>query len=326
MTVEVVKAGICDTFQDGGRYGYQHLGINPSGCMDRFAMQIANAIVGNDVSEPVLEMFFPSASLLFPEGAVIALSGADFGWTLNGRPVPHNQPIVAAAESIIKSTKTIKGRCGYLAVRGGFQLNRWLDSFSTHLNVGIGGWEGRRLKKGDAIVLQRSRRYEEAKTLPWRANTSSFYRGSPGIRCIRGVEYNWLSKKSQADLARSVFQISTDSNRMAYNLTGPLLTRSIKDELVSAGVTHGTVQVLPSGTLAVLMADHQTTGGYPRVAQVITADLPRLAQRRAKETLRFEFVSLEEAENLWMQVMADMRKLVSGCACKWKENAPHYTD
>src|SRR5688572_19363163 len=154
MSMEVIKAGIADTFQDAGRYGRQHLGINPNGAMDLVAMNVTNALVGNELNEAVLELCFPPSVLHFKKPALIALSGANFNAELNGQPVPINQSIAVPASSELKFTRVEKGVFCYLAIHGGFLLSPWLDSISTNMKAQVGGWKGRSLQKGDAIEFK----------------------------------------------------------------------------------------------------------------------------------------------------------------------------
>src|SRR5688572_13183789 len=167
MSVEVIKAGIADSFQDAGRYGYQHLGINPNGAMDLIAMNVANALVGNELNEAVLELCFPASILLFKKPAFVALSGANFNAEVNGKPIPINQSISVPAGSELKFTKIEKGVFCYLAIHGGFSLSPWLDSSSTNVKAHVGGYSGRSLQKGDTLEFKKSiSNNDEVKVFP----------------------------------------------------------------------------------------------------------------------------------------------------------------
>lgn len=317
MSLEIVKSGLHDSIQDEGRFGYQHLGINPSGAMDRTAMNIANALVGNDLNEAVIELCFPAAQFAFQEAAFISLCGANFNATLNGASVPMHHLIRVPAGAILKFTKKLNGSFCYLAIRGGFQLEDWLGSKSTNTKVKTGGWKGRILQKGDNISL-RNRIHEEVdvKVYPWRAKLSDFYNDQKRIRVSQGNEFEWLGKSSQRDLTKEIFAISTQSDRMGYCLQGKELKQTTKDQLLSTAVSFGTVQLLPNGQLIILCADHQTTGGYPRVAQIIRADLATLVQLNGREEIRFEFVALEDAERLLKNQQRSMEQLRLSCLYK----------
>eukprot|EP01136_Pigoraptor_vietnamica_P038047 Opistho-1_new@106824 len=154
MSIQVSKAGILDTVQDAGRYGYQQLGINPGGVMDRTAMRIANALVGNEAGAPVLEMHFPAAEILFEETMLVALSGADFSPRINGEEMPVHKPVCVRKGAVLSFGKQIKGARTYLSVRGGWKADHWLHSYSTHLTVKAGGLAGRALGRTDRLFTQ----------------------------------------------------------------------------------------------------------------------------------------------------------------------------
>ncbi len=319
--IEVVKAGMADSVQDAGRFGYQHLGINPTGAMDLNAMRIANALVGNQLNQAVVELIFPASSFCFHRSALIALSGADFSAKLNRKSIPINQPVLAPAKSELKFSRILNGSVGYLAVQGGFELIPWLNSYSTNLKATTGGVEGRYLKKGDKLELRNKGviKIEQPQVLPWRADVSDFYSSTNTIRCLKGNEFDWLTKKSQSDFQKKEFVINVQSDRMGYRLKGIALGQNKKRELLSTAVTFGTIQLLPNGELIILMADHQTTGGYPRIGHVITADRSVLVQYRPNEKLSFQFVSLEEAEALAIAQSKSRAQLQVSCRLKLRE-------
>lgn len=336
MSVEVIKGGIADSFQDGGRFGYQHIGINPNGAMDLSAMYVANALVGNEFNETVLELCFPASVLVFKKPTLIALSGANFNAELNGIPIPINQTIAVATGSELKFTKIEEGVFCYLAIHGGFRLQSWLDSNSTNSKAKAGGWHGRSLQKGDSIEFKKNiSGITENKIFPGRANVFDFYQrplpggvlGQPGaadggyakaIQFLRGPEFKWLDESSQEKLIDETFAISSLRDRMGYRLKGNELKRKNED-LISTAVTFGTVQLLPDGQLIILMADHQTTGGYPRVAQVITADRSKLVQTSVGETIYFREVSLQEAEDLLMAQRKILKQIQVTCHGRLKD-------
>lgn len=315
MSIRVQKTGLLDTLQDRGRYGYQQSGINPGGAMDRLAMRIANMLVGNDPATAVLEMHFPAAVLFFETTTLIALSGADFSPEVEGREVPLHQPVLVKKGAVLQCKKQRKGARMYLAVAGGFVAEQWLHSASTQLQVKAGGFAGRALQKQDSLLLKHANRYplpelsQDFETLPWRADIGGLYHDGP-IRCIAGNELDGDTRQLLTD---SVFQISRESNRMGYRLQGPPLQTNLSNELVSTAVTRGTMQLLPSGQLIVLMADHQTTGGYPRLAHVTSADLPVLAQKQAGEEFGLQLVSVTEAEKILREQEMNLQQLQNAC-------------
>jgi antagonist of KipI len=325
MSIKVIKPGIADSIQDDGRFGYQHMGINPNGVMDVNAMNIANALVGNELNEALLEMSFPAPHLHFKMAAVIVLSGANFIPKLNGKLLPLNQPVLVPSNSELKFSKAVNGSWSYLTVRGGFDLSPWLGSISTNNKAHAGGVNGRSLKRGDVISFRKKvNKVNETRILPWRANVSEFYNptslASPTmIRCIRGNEFDWLTKKSQTDFLKQHFTISPHSDRMGYRLAGTLLRQSKKQELLSTAVAFGTLQLLPNGELIVLMADHQTTGGYPRIAHVISADRSLLTQCRPNEKISFQWDSIQEAEDRFVRQQKSILQMQISSKFKFQE-------
>jgi antagonist of KipI len=318
MSLIVLKAGVSDTFQDNGRYGYQHLGINPGGVMDIVAMQVANALVGNDLNETVLEMHFPAAEIMFESDVLIALSGADFAPVINDAPFEINQPLPVKHGSTVKFKSVRIGSRIYLAVKGGFLTDKWLSSGSTNLKVQMGGFSGRQLKKGDVIPFNsafdssNSFAKNDVVKLPWSANVKSFYHENT-FRILPGEEFKLLDDISKPQLIQSAFTISNDSDRMGYRLNGASLKLSEPIELLSSAVSKGTIQLLHNGQLIVLMADHQTTGGYPRVGHIISADISSLAQKKPGEKICFEMTDINTAESLLQTQYKDLLQLQNAC-------------
>lgn len=319
MGIQVIKQGMADTLQDLGRKGYQHLGINPGGVMDEVACRVANMLVGNDAGEAVVELHMPAGSFLFQEETLIALGGADFGAMINRTSIPVNAPVIAARNSVLEFTRARQGSWCYLAVKDGFNVPRWLNSYSTHLRAGAGGFNGRTLARQDDIPLF-SRGItpsiagnRDLLVLPWQADVQALYTGNTRIRVTEGREFRWLNEASRQLFQTLPFTITAKSDRMGYRLKGPDLRTTTNGQLVSTGVTRGTFQLLPSGGLIVLMADHQATGGYPRIAHVINVDIPRLAQMPFNSDVQFELVSHSEAEDLLVARDKYLQQLNGAC-------------
>src|SRR5687768_5632993 len=247
MSLKVIKAGILDTIQDMGRYGYQQYGINPGGAMDQFAARMANFLAGNSLNEAVIEMHFPASTFVCTKAGVFVLTGGDFSAFLDEAPVRCNIPFVAKVNSVIRFTQPAKGARCYLAVSGGFELTKWLNSYSTNFKAGIGGFEGRRLLKNDVLVFRRN----TIPNLPLRESENSVnteaYLDTNEILVLPGNEWNWLTQKSQEVFLQEKFSISNNSDRMGYRLTGPALKEKINEQLISTPVCCGTIQLLPDG-------------------------------------------------------------------------------
>ena len=321
MSLKILKAGMLDTIQDLGRLGYQQFGINPTGTMDRYAASIANILVGNKQNEAVIEMHFPAPSIFFEETTLIALSGADFDANINGRSIPLDQPVIINKDRTLqfRSLKS-KSHC-YLAVRGGMKIPTWLNSYSTNIKAEAGGYSGRRLLKDDVIELNSETSYDlpgedDFRILPWKANEEFGMASTIELMLIKSNEWNWLDKSSQEKFLKNPFYISPNSDRMGYRLASESLFAVIKTELISSAVNFGTIQLLPDGQLIILMADHQTTGGYPRLGNVISTHLPMLAQLKAGEEIRFKFTDHQTAESLLIKQRQHLLQLEIACKLK----------
>ncbi len=326
MSLRIIKAGIQDTVQDLGRYGYQQAGINPSGAMDRYAMQIANALLGNELNEAVLELHFPSAVILFTKPVMIALSGANHLPSINGEPVPLNQCIVVNKNDALQFHRPVSGARTYLAVQGGFKLDPWLESMSTNLKAAAGGYEGRSLRKGDELLYRSEKDYstllpgKNFRVMPWTADPQSAD-NSKEIFVLPGNEWDRLRAEAKDRFLETPFVITKLADRMGFHLGNESLVALPGEELVSSAVTFGTVQLLPDGKLIILMADHQTTGGYPRLAHVITAHHSRLAQKRTGEALNFRMTDMATAEQLLLQQQQHLKQLQNACLFKLQSYA-----
>jgi len=296
--------------QDLGRGDFRHFGVNPNGAMDKKAVRLINILLGNDENEAVLEIHFPAPKILFEKNALIALGGANFNARIDNRKIENWRPVFIEKGQTIKFSQKVSGNRLYLSVRRGFKIKSWLESKSTNLKAKIGGFEGRNLRKDDRILFNAKCKMQSAK-FPFRMANSLIpdYSVSPKIRVIAGAEWEKLNKKSESEFLSQKFSVSLNSDRMGFRLRGSPLRLSRKLELVSSAVNFGTIQLLPDGQMIMLMADHQTTGGYPRIAHIIAEDLPLAAQLGANDSLSFEIISLDEAENLVLKFDANLNLL-----------------
>jgi antagonist of KipI len=322
MSIKIIKAGILDTIQDMGRYGQQHLGINPTGAMDKFAMQVANILVGNKMDEAVIEMHFPASVFMFALPALIALGGADFSASINGEPVPNLHAIVVGKNDVLQFHKPLKGARAYLAVSGGFVINKWMNSYSTHLKAKAGGQNGRTLQKDDELLLRQSSSFSIKQNdfivLPWQADTK-WNDEQKELYITTGNEWERLTTGSKESFTMTSFVITNQSDRMGYRLNNIPLPVMSNEGIVSSGVSFGTIQLLPDGKLIVLMADHQTTGGYPRIAHAISAHHSRLAQMKAGDKIHFRVTDQLTAEKLFIKQQQHLLQLQNACTFRLQE-------
>jgi len=327
MAISVVKAGLLDTIQDMGRNHAGNLGVNPGGAMDPYAARVANMLVGNCGTEAILEMHFPGPQILFEQNALIAVTGADFTPMLDDQPIPLWQPIVMRKNTVLHFPKLKKGARCYLSIHGGFYVEPWLNSYSTNLKAGAGGLEGRQLRKGDSLTARESFIYfagllkqdRNVRILPWRADPEKTYRLPNEIFVVEGNEWKQLKASSQREFFENNFTVHPLSDRMGYHLKGADVELLQKFDLISSAVSFGTVQLLRSGQLVILMADHQTTGGYPRLAHVVSAHLPKLAQLRASDALQFSVTDIQSAESMLADQEKELQILRRSCIDRLNE-------
>jgi antagonist of KipI len=300
MSLLVVEsAGLMTTVQDFGREGFGVLGVSASGAADAVALRLGNLLLENKAGAPALEMTLTGGTFLFPDGAVICLAGANFGAQVDGKALELWRPhaILPGKRLVLGATRDF-ARC-YLCVAGGIGVAEFLGSASTHLLSGLGGWEGRALQKGDVLPIGRLEKNIRRRKL--RAGVLDGLKPGKTLRVTRGPQSDWFAEEARKTLANGEFGVSEESNRMGLRLDGPRLAARGKAEMISEGTPLGAIQVTPLGQAIILFVEQQTTGGYPKIANVIGADLHSVGQLRPRDTIRFEEVSLEAARALWIE-------------------------
>lgn len=328
--VQVLRPGMLSTLQDLGRLGQQHLGIVPGGAMDTVAHRLANALVGNDLREASLEITLLGPELIFHEETLIALSGARFDALLDGQPLALDRPVLVPAGARLKMRQALSGARGYLAVAGGFPVAPVLGSRSTYLPAGFGGWQGRALVAGDCLDLHPDvkdislARFEKLdvrgaeRSVRWSAPSMTLpVRQSITVAALPGMHFGWFTEQAQSDIFEATWKVLAESNRIGFRLTGPELKREKTGDIISGPTCLGTVQVPAGGLPIVLMADHQTTGGYAKILEVVSADSASLAQLAPGGSLRFERFSLEEASQRRRRAQADLMTKITAIQAKY---------
>ena len=301
------------TVQDRGRYGFQRFGVPVSGALDEFALRFANALVGNDDGAAGLEMTVVGPVARFLADTWIAVTGADLSPRLDGEPLPHWQATKVSEGDELTFHGMRDGMRAYLAVAGGIDVPVVMGSRSTNLKARFGGYEGRRLERGDVLSA-----------LPPPGEDGFVPRGLPGgyivptygesheIRVIMGPRSEAFGSEAIATLLESTYEISLDSDRMGYRLEGPAINHKLGPDIVSFGNPPGAIQVPGDGVPTILLADRGTTGGYAKIATVITADLGRLAQAVPGQTVVFKEVDVEEGHRLIWENEAILAAIASG--------------
>ncbi len=313
MSLLIQKAGILGTVQDLGRFGYRRFGINTGGAMDRTAVRLINILLGNDESAAVIEMHFPASEIVFEAACKFAIGGADFSPELDNLSIGNWRSYSVQAGSVLRFPAKRLGHRAYLAVSGGFSADFWLGSRSTNLVAGVGGSHGRQLQTGDRISFADANSARHGPSGVISPAIIPRYGNYPTVRVIAGNEFEDLTADSQLAFEKQRYKISVNSDRMGFRLTSDPLVAKSSGEVLSSAVSFGTVQLLPDGQLIVLMSDHQTTGGYPRIAHIIDRDLPVAAQLGAGDGIAFHFISLAQAEALYFERERDLALFRVAC-------------
>jgi biotin-dependent carboxylase-like uncharacterized protein len=306
--LEVRAPGLLTTVQDLGRQGFGALGVSPSGAADAVALRIGNRLVGNHEGAAGLEMTLLGGTFRFPDGAVIALAGSDFGAALDeARLAPWTSAAVKPAQTLTCGATKSGARC-YLCVQGGIEAARLLGSAATHLLSGLGGMQGRALHKGDVLNIGAPK--EAFRTFRKRsvsARALEQWKPRRSLRVTDGPQTDWFNEAAKQTFYGAAYRVTEESNRMGIRLEGTALTGTETGEMVSEGVSLGAIQITAGGLPIILFVEQQTTGGYPKIANVISADLHSLGQLRPRDEVRFERVEMETARAL----LAEQEKLLA---------------
>ena len=287
--IEIISAGMLSTIQDLGRFSVMKDGFTQSGVMDAYSTKIANKLCKNDVNAPVIEMTMLGITAKFTDEHIFAISGGIFDILLNNKPIN-------AKKGDILSIKGVKQglRC-YLAVAGGFDVPLFMGSASTNLKINVGGFEGRKLKAGDILKIGKA---GKIKNIEKRELSENTYDKIIKARVVLGPQDDMFCENDLALFSKQQYTVTSDIDRMGIRLWGIALRGKEKLEIISDAITFGSIQITNSGMPIVLMADHQTTGGYAKIATVISADLPKLAQAKPGDKIIFEIVDVNTAEKI----------------------------
>ena len=298
MNIHVLHPGFLTTVQDLGRPGWAHQGVSASGAADALSLRLGNRLCGNPEGAAALEMTLVGGRFEFDGAGVVCLAGADFGPALDGRPAPPWTALPVRPGQVLQTGPTRGGARCYLCVRGGLDVPPVLGSASTHLLTGLGGLEGRALRKGDALSIR-------PHPLPppdrfHRLNPAALERlhTSGPLRVVAGPQADHFTAAARELFLRAAYRVTETSDRMGLRLAGPALEKSHAADLVTEGAPLGAVQAPRDGQPIILFVEHQTTGGYPKIAGVISADFHRLGQLRPRDEVRFELVSIAAALDL----------------------------
>ncbi|MEP7013819.1 MAG: biotin-dependent carboxyltransferase family protein [Verrucomicrobiota bacterium] len=317
MKATIVRAGFLTTVQDLGRTGYRAFGVSLGGALDSVALRVANLVAGNDNSAAGLEITLGGLELRFADERIVAWCGGRFDVRIGSASVPAGHAALVRADETLTVGHAETGCRCWLAISGGIEVPPTLESRSTDLRAGFGGFDGRALRDGDEIQFgqgPQSAPAARARISSWSApgDWSQTAKVGPALRFVRGADWNRFSDSTLQCLSREKFSVSPDSDRMGVRLNGPPLEREDAVDLISAAVVPGTIQVPPSGNSILLLGDCQTIGGYPKIAHVISVDLGLAAQLRGGDEVRFSEVAMTDAYQLLMERERDLNRFRLG--------------
>lgn len=319
--ITVVKPGLQTTVQDLGRYGFQRFGVLVNGAMDTYSHRLVNLLVGNEESAPTLEATIIGPHLRFEIDTIIAIGGADLTPAIDGTPIPLWRPHQIRRGQSLTFGAAKNGCRAYIAVAGGWVVPSVMNSAATYLRGKLGGFLGRSLQKGDQL------QYGSADNIcactintNWRISDELLprFHNHAVIQVMRGQHFDLFSKNSQQLLFADAFEVTASSDRMGYRLKGPQLKWTQESEMLSEAVAFGTIQVPADGHPIILLADRQTTGGYPKIAQIASVDFSKIAQANPGDKITFKEICHNEAQLQFLQIERKLQYVKQGISHKVK--------
>lgn len=298
--------GVLTTIQDEGRYGYEQFGMSPAGPMDGTAFRTANILVGNPEGESALEATVLGPTLRFDQDNVIAVTGADMAPALNGQPCPMYQAVAVKAGDRLALGAAKTGCRAYIAFAGGLDVPQVMGSRATALQNKVGGYQGRKLAKGDAVGF---RAPNPSLPLPRTTPVPAPAGKEVTIRVVLGPQDDAFTEEGVKTFLSQPYAVSKDFDRMGCRLEGPVIQHKTDGNIISDGMVTGAIQVPTSGQPIIMLAERQTVGGYTKIATVISADLPLVGQCKTGDVIRFQAVSVEEAHRAWRETNRELAEL-----------------
>jgi biotin-dependent carboxylase-like uncharacterized protein len=294
--IEVQTPGLFTTVQDLGREGFGPMGVSRSGAADTISLRLGNRLVANKESAPALEMTLLGGTFRFPEGAVVALTGSEFGADLDGKPVNSWTSVEVRHGQALRLGPTRSGSRCYLCVQGGIDVEHFLGSASTHVLTGLGGLDGGPLRRGDSLrIAPKTASFRNRRVAPQVVERLS---RRNVLRVTAGPQSDWFPEQSHRLFYETAYRVAEESNRLGLRLEGSPVPAHSGRQMITEGVSLGAVQVPAGGQPIILFVDQQTTGGYPKIANVVSADLHCLGQLRPRDEIRFERIGVEAARSL----------------------------
>jgi antagonist of KipI len=298
-SIHVVKAGLLTTVQDLGRQSFGAIGVSASGAADPISLRLGNRLVVNIEGAAGLEMTLLGGTFVFEKEAILALSGSDFGASIDDTDVPVGESFEIRPGQTLRVGPTRSGARCYLCVHGGIAVPPFLGSASTHILSGLGGFKGRALRDGDVLQIGPSaERFRKRRIAP---HILELLSPRKDLRVTPGPQADWFSEASQRSFYSGVYRVGEQSDRMGLRLEGAAISQNRRRAMITEGVSLGAIQVPPSGSPIILFVEQRTTGGYPKIANLIAADLHCLGQLRPRDEIRLELMGWRAAGSLLLE-------------------------
>jgi antagonist of KipI len=299
--LKIISPGFQTTVQDAGRFHFAHLGVSPAGAADPVAFRLGNRLVENSEKTPSLEMTLLGGTFEFEDKRLVALTGADCDPTLDGQPMPMWTSIPVHAGQTLQCRAMKEGARTYLCIQGGISIRKVMESAATHLQTGIGGWHGRALQKGERLTLGQPPERGATLSLSVPKELRTYMQNRTRINITRAPQTDLFSPAALKTLTTASFVVSESSNRIGLRLKGEPILYKQKVELITEGVSLGAIQVPANGQPILLFVEHPTTGGYPKIANVASADLCKVGQLKPRDEVSFQFIDFNEAIRLYRE-------------------------
>ncbi len=308
MGIRILKGGMLTTVQDLGRTGYQSQGISVSGVMDVRSFKIANLLLDNPENEAVLEFTLIGPTLEFTSASIISITGGDFTPTINGEPVDMYKALYVNRGDVLKFNSARTGSRGYVAFGSYLDIPVVMGSRSTNLKSRQGGFKGRKLEAGDYIGFRKKCQY-----LPFflsrNVKPEAFDQVEAELRVVMGPQDDKFSKQGIQTFLSTEYTVTSDFDRMGCRMDGAFIAPKETSDIISDGIVFGSIQVPSHGKPIILLSDRQTTGGYAKIATVASVDIPKLVQRKTDHKIRFRAISVEEAQQLYLEEISELEKM-----------------
>lgn len=307
MGIMFLNGGLLTTVQDAGRRGYQRYGLGVSGAVDVHSYVYANILVGNTHNEAVLEVTLLGPTIEFTSPSLIAVTGGDLSPQLNGVPCPMYRAVSVRKGDIISFGEPKSGCRAYISFAGGLAITPIMGSRSTYIKANLGGYEGRKLMRGDEIAFRKPS--FRPKNPECRAMEPETFPDCCTVRVLMGPQEDRFTEEGIATFLGSGYRVTNEFDRMGYRLSGPKISHVTDGNIITDGITFGAIQVPDGGEPIIMLSDRQTTGGYAKIASVINVDMPYIAQCKAGDTVRFEKTDIETAQNAFVAQIEKYRAL-----------------